>query len=108
MKMRHALAYAIIDRHECTVSIHSELDRTRKYLSISKVGTYEFAWEIGQRFEVFSRYQENMTGKNGSVIEKGDARFVFEDDWRLNRTGNDAAENTAFVHLQEFAEMERH
>lgn len=80
VKMWHALADAVIHRHESSVRFHGRFDCARQELHVFEVGLNLLDRQISQSFTVFSGNNKTMTGKNRTVIEKRDGVLVFIDN----------------------------
>jgi hypothetical protein len=78
VKMRHALADAIVHRDEGAMGFQRRLDRTTETLHIPEVWPDQVLGQVGQRFVVCFRNQEAMAGKNWTVVEKSQGYFVFK------------------------------
>src|SRR5438128_12060064 len=63
VKMRHALAHAVVHRDEGSVGFQRRLDRTTEKLHIPEEGPDQVLGQIGQSFVVFFRNQEAMARK---------------------------------------------
>lgn len=80
VQMWHALAHAIIHRHECSVGFHGGFDGPRQKLHVFEVRPNLIGRQISQSFVVFFGDNQAMTGKNRTMVEKGDGVFVFKDN----------------------------
>lgn len=72
VKMWHALADAIIHRHQSSVSFHGAFNCARQELHVCEVGLNLLWRQISQGFAVILGDNQAMTGKNRTMIEKGD------------------------------------
>jgi hypothetical protein len=103
MKMRHALADAIVHRHERPVRFHCRFNRAREELCAFEKGPNQIFRQIGQSFVVCFRNQQTMPGKNGPMIEKCERDFVFEYEARRNLASNNSTKQ-AVSHYQSSAD----
>ena len=78
VKMRHALADAIVHRHKRPVGFHRRFDGAREELGSFEKRPDQIFGQIGQSFVVDFRNQQTVPGKDGPMIEKGERDFVFE------------------------------
>ena len=94
VQVRHALAHAIIDCHKGTLRAEPCFDGPRQQPRVRHQGRQQRLGRIGQSLHVELGNQERMAGKQGPVVEKGEAVFILED--RVHRApGDQVAEATA-------------
>src|SRR5882724_955348 len=97
VQVRHLLADAVIHRDECAVSRRRRLDRATEELRVLEKRFDQVLRQISQSFVVLFRNQQAMTKKNGTMIEKGEGHFVFEDQSSGYPTADDLAEKASQV-----------
>ena len=72
MKMWHALADTIIDRHECTLRSQARLHSDCQQSRVLREPFQKRGGDFVQRFYVFLGYQERVAGKQGPVIQESE------------------------------------
>jgi hypothetical protein len=98
VKMRNALADAIVNADKRSLCFNRPLNRARQQLSVCEKWTYQGGRQVRERFKVIPGNQQTMTGENRAMIEKRDRRLVREHDGRGNVARNDSAENATLFH----------
>jgi len=78
VKVRHALADAIVHRYEGPVGFHCGFDSAREELGSLEKRSNQIFRQIGQSFVVLFGDQQAMPRENGPMIEKGQQDFVLE------------------------------
>jgi hypothetical protein len=94
VQVRHTLAHAIIHRNERAVRLHSRLDRARQKLNVTKDRFNQVRGQIDQSLIMLFGDKQAMTWKDRTMIEKGQAVVVFEDDASSEFAARDFAEQT--------------
>ena len=79
VQMRNTLAHAIIHRDERPVRLHSRFDCARQNLNVAKDRFNQVCRQIDQSFIVLFGYEQAMTRKDRTMIEKGEAVVIFKD-----------------------------
>ena len=90
----HALAHAIVHRHESSVRFHGSFDCARQKLHVLEVRLNLPGRQISQSFAVFFGNNQAMTGKDGTMVEKSDRVLVFKNNTGGDFTADDFAEET--------------
>ena len=94
VKVRHALADDIIDRHERAFAAGGPRHGARQALCKCEKRSHVGDGQIGKGRDVRPGYQENMAGQERASIEDCDARWLVEDDLGRSFTADDGAEGT--------------
>ena len=100
VKMRNALADAIVKGHESTLGVHATLDSNGQYLNVGEEGRDQRGGQIGQSFEMIFRDEQTMPGEQRAVIEKRQGVLILEDFGSGSGTLNDFAEQAAFLECE--------
>jgi hypothetical protein len=95
VKVRHALADDIVDRHERAFAAGGLGHGTRQALRKGEERSYLGDGQIGKGRDVRPGYQENMAGQERASIEECDPRWLVEDDFGRSFTADDGAEDTS-------------
>ena len=85
VKMRHALTHAIVDGDEDAVRVERDLDGARDPLRRTEHRRDLVGREIGKRRPVLARDHQDVARKEGTGVEKGDARPIGQDPVRAGR-----------------------
>lgn len=78
--MRHTLTDPIIDRDKCAVRFHGRFDCPRQELRVREESSHQIERQVGKRFVMLFRNKERVTGKNRTMVEKGERNGIFEHD----------------------------
>jgi len=95
--MRHALADPVVDGHESSLRSKAFLNCESQQTRIREELSQHRRFDINQRIKMFFRNQKAMTREHRTMIQKGQAVDVFEDNGCRNSTADDLAED-AGVH----------
>lgn len=99
VEVRDALADAIVDGDEASFRFHATLDGSSEQLNVRKQRLDQRSGQIAQSFEMAFGNQERMPGEYGTMIQKCERVFIFEDFVCLRIAAHDFAEETAFLEL---------
>ena len=80
VKMWHALADAIIHRHESSVRFQGRFNCAGQKLYVFEVRLNLFSRQINQSFAVLFGNNQAVPGKNRTMVEKSDRVLVFKDN----------------------------
>ena len=94
VQVRDTLAHAIIHPDECAVRLHSRFDCARQKLNVTKDWFNQVHGQIDQSFIMLFGYEQAMTRKDGTMIEKSQAVVIFKDDASGEFAAHDLAEQT--------------
>src|SRR5579864_7200642 len=95
VQMWNALADAIVDGHKGAFRLKRLLDRPREQLRIREERLNQYGRKARERFAMLFGHQKRVAWKDGAVIEKRHRGFVFENQRRRKRAGDDLAEGTS-------------
>lgn len=95
VEMGHALADAIIHRHESSVRFHGNFNRARQELHVFEVRLNLLERQVSQSFTVFLGNYQAMAGKNRAMVEKCDRVLVFKHNPGDEFARDDFAEETS-------------
>ena len=94
VQVRNTLAHAIIHRDKRAVRLHPGFDRARQKLNVPKERFNQVRGHIDQSLIMLFGDEQAMTWKDRTMIEKGQAVVVFEDDASSQFAARDFAEQT--------------
>ena len=92
VKMRNALADAIIDGYKNALGLHAAHYGIGEKAHVGEKRAEERIGQVHQGLEVRFDDEQAMAGKQGAVIEEGEGDFVFEDFVAGDGAANDLAE----------------
>jgi len=99
MKMRDALADAIIDGHEGSLGVHALHDGAGKKLDIQKERADELLGQIPERLKMALNDEQAMARKKRPVIQKCKRDIVLKNFVAGNAAADDIAESTVLFQL---------
>ena len=96
MKMRHALADAVVGGDERALRLHSQFDSGSKHFYIREKGRDKKLRQLLDRFKVTPGDKQAVAGKQGAMVEEGDSVFIRENTGPVI-IAHDFAEGAVFV-----------
>jgi hypothetical protein len=97
VEVRNALAHPVVHRDPGAVCFECVLYSPIDALNCQKESGDLVGGNIGQGLVMVDRDDENMAGKDGDVIEKGDGLIASEHNSRCGFTGDDRTEHARWL-----------
>lgn len=97
VKMRNALADAIVQGYERSVGLHATLDRYCEQLNIGEKRRDQSRRQITESFTMSFGDEQAMSGEQRAVIEKGQSVGVLKHAVGRRLAAHNSAEKTAFL-----------
>jgi hypothetical protein len=103
VEMGDALADAVVYGDQGAFGAERFLDGAAERLGALEERRDVGGREVGERFDVAARDEQDVAGEKGPVIEEGEGSVVLVDDGRGNGAGRDLAEGAGGRHVSMMA-----
>jgi hypothetical protein len=95
VQVRHALADAVVHRHERARRTEAALDRPGDPLHPGEQGAEQVGWHVGQRLVVVAGHHQRVPREQGPQVEEGQDDVVVEHHLARCVTSDDRTEDAS-------------